>query len=272
MNETKKKEREQNGGDTSLNPSNRKKKRWLLFSGILLLAATAAFLMFREGVLWFNMPSAKKYPVRGVDASHYQGQMDWDILAQQGITFAFLKATEGSGTVDDCFADNWKNARAAGLYVGAYHFFSFDSSAVTQAENYCTVVPADADALPPVIDLEFYRSENLPETAEVQENLRIMLESLRSFYGKKPIIYTTKSCWETYLQDTEFDYTLWIRSIFTKPSDDYQPAWTFWQYNPRGILDGYTGGEMRIDLNVFRGNMNDFRAFSGYQTAPGTPE
>ena len=238
------------------------RRRRILVAGFLLLAVLFIFLLFREGVIWFNMPSARKYPVRGVDASHYQGQMDWQIIAEQGISFAFLKATEGSGTLDDCFAENWKNARAAGLAVGAYHFFSFDSPAETQADNFCSVVPDDPDALPPVIDLEFYRSENLPDDAEVQRNLRILLDRLQEAYGRKPIIYTTKACWSRYLEGTDLDYTLWIRSIFTSPSDDFEPEWTFWQYNPRGMLDGYTGGEVLIDLNVFRGTKADFAAFA----------
>lgn len=229
---------------------------------MVTLLIAGAVLSEKKGLLWFNMPSGRKYPVRGVDASHYQGQMNWDVIADQGITFAFLKATEGSGTVDDCFAANWENARAAGLYVGAYHFFSFDSSAATQADNYCSVVPDDENALPPVIDLEFYRSENLPDAAAVQESLRILVGRFRGVYGKKPIIYTTKECWEAYLKDTELDYTLWIRSIFTPPLTKFKPEWTFWQYNPHGILDGYTGGDVRIDLNVFRGSMTDFEAFA----------
>ena len=97
------------------------RRRRILIAGFLLLVVLFMFLLFREGVIWFNMPPARKYPVRGVDASHYQGQMDWQIIAEQGITFAFLKATEGSGTLDDCFAENWKNARAAGLAVGALY-------------------------------------------------------------------------------------------------------------------------------------------------------
>lgn len=233
----------------------------------ILVCGLLLWHLLSTGTVWFNMPSQKKYPVRGVDASHYQGQMNWERIAEQGITFAFLKATEGSGTVDDCFADNWKNARAAGLYVGAYHFFSFDSSAATQADNYCTVVPDDEDALPPVIDLEFYRSENLPGADAVRESLRILLARMRGVYGKKPIIYTTKQCWEAYLRDTELDYTLWIRSIFTAPSGSIQPDWTFWQYNPRGMLDGYSGGDVLIDLNAFRGTEADFRRFAGYEPA-----
>lgn len=246
---------------TLINPK-RKLKVTLIVWSLLIAVGVALALLFQNGVLWFNMPSKRKYPVRGVDASHYQGEMNWETIAAQGITFAFVKATEGSGTVDECFQDNWKNARAAGLYVGAYHFFSFDSSASTQADNFCRIVPKEDDALPPVIDLEYYRNENLPEAKAVRENLRVLVTRLRNAYGKDPIIYTTNSCWKNFLKDADFKYTLWIRSIFTSPSDDLKPEWTFWQYNPRGVLDGYQGGEVLIDLNVYRGSMEEFRAFA----------
>ena len=237
-------------------------KRFLLILAVPAALLALLFLLFELDVIWFNMPPHRKYPVRGVDTSHYQGQTDWTRIAQQGITFAFLKATEGSGTTDEYFAENWENARAAGLYVGAYHFFSFDSAAETQADNFIAAVPVAEDALPPVIDLEFYRSENLPDADTVRQELRTLLSRMRSTYGKRPIIYTTNSCWERYLADTDLDYTLWIRSVFSAPSAELSPAWTFWQYNPHGLLDGYTGEEPRIDLNLFRGSMDEFLAFA----------
>ncbi len=259
-----------NGGSSKrLTNAKRKLKITLIVWSFLILAGCVLALLFRNGVLWFNMPSKKKYPVRGVDASHYQGKMDWETIANQGITFAFLKATEGSGTVDDCFQQNWLNARAAGLYVGAYHFFSFDSSAVTQADNYISVVPATEDSLPPVIDLEYYRKENLPPAKAVRESLRVLVSHLRQAYGKVPIIYTTDACWKEYLKDAEFEYTLWIRSIYTSPPSYLKPKWTFWQYNPRGMLDGYEGGEVLIDLNVFRGSMEEFRKYAAQSIRTG---
>ena len=78
--------------ETASSPSPRRRR--LLLIGILLLLGIFVIQMFREGLLWFNMPSRRKYPVRGVDASHYQGQMDWETIAGQNITFAFIKATE----------------------------------------------------------------------------------------------------------------------------------------------------------------------------------
>lgn len=236
----------------------RKVKRTILAWCGLLVVCVFLTLLVISGRLWFNMPSKNRYPVRGVDVSHYQGDINWETIAAQDITFAFIKATEGSGMVDDCFAVNWENARAAGLYTGAYHFFSFDSGGDTQAENFITTVPYEADAMPPVIDLEFYRSHNLPSTEEVQDNLRILLDAMKEHYGKTPIIYTTNQCYDEYLKGTDMEYTLWIRSIFTPPSSSLEPDWCFWQYNPRGILEGYEGDEQFIDLNAYCGTMDAF--------------
>lgn len=240
-----------------------KKRRYSVAVFAILATSAAVFaLLWQRGLIWFNMPSYSRYPVRGVDVSHYQGEIDWAVLSAQHVQFAFLKATEGSSSRDEYFAQNWQNARAAGVKTGAYHFFSFDSAASTQADNFCAVVPAEPDALPPVIDLEYYRREGeMPAPAEITASLRVLLERMRSFYGKKPIIYTTKSCWENYLQDTDLDYTLWIRSTLTAPPQEITPEWTFWQYHPRGRLKGYDGEEPCIDLNIFNGTEADFAAY-----------
>lgn len=240
--------------------ASRKMRRNILAWCCLLLVCAILVMLVLSGRLWFNMPSKKRYPVRGVDVSHYQGKIDWEVIANQDITFAFIKATEGSGTVDECFADNWEASRSAGLYTGAYHFFSFDSGGDTQAENFIQTVPVTTDALPPVIDLEYYRSEDLPSTETVRENLQIMLDALTEHYGKTPIIYTTNQCYEDYLKDTDMNYILWIRSVFTPPSSKLEPEWCFWQYNPRGLLEGYEGDEQFIDLNAYCGTMEAFIA------------
>ena len=242
-----------------MNGAKQKLKRKLLaWFGIFIFLCILAFF-FWQGILWFNMPSKRTYPVRGVDVSHYQGQIDWNVFAEQGISFAFIKATEGSALSDDMFLTNWLNARDAGITVGAYHFFSFDSPADTQAQNIIRMVPVEADALPPVIDLEFYRRSQLPDVTTVQESLKIMLDRLSLYYGKTPIIYTTNECYETYLADTDMEYTLWIRNVFSKPQDAVSDLWRFWQYNSRGLLDGYSGDETYIDLNLYRGSFSEFQ-------------
>ena len=66
-----------------------------------------------------DVPSKQDYPVRGVDLSYYQGNIDWDVLASQGVDFCFIKATEGIDHNDSQFAQNWETAQSAQIYVGA---------------------------------------------------------------------------------------------------------------------------------------------------------
>ncbi|MEG0597860.1 MAG: GH25 family lysozyme, partial [Oscillospiraceae bacterium] len=100
-----------------------------------------------------NPPS---YQVFGVDVSSYQGEIHWETLKAQGVQFAFIKATEGSGMTDSQFAASWQSVHQTDILAGAYHFFSYDSSAQDQASNFIAAVPVTENALPPVVDLEFY--------------------------------------------------------------------------------------------------------------------
>lgn len=117
-----------------------------LVAAVVTVAVTAGLLW--AGVVHPNNPSREQHPVRGVDVSRYQGEVDWPVLAGQGIDFAFIKATEGSSYVDPHFALNLKGATDAGLRVGAYHFFSFESAGTTQADNVIKVVSSGSGATP----------------------------------------------------------------------------------------------------------------------------
>ena len=246
-----------------------KRKRRLLYpllAAAFLSAFILAFLIWSiwNGYLLLNHPSRDRYPVRGVDVSHYQGVIDWPVLAEQGISFAFIKATEGSSHVDASFAYNYEEARRTDLRVGAYHFFSFDSGGKTQAEHFIRTVEAFDGMLPPVIDLEFYgdKAQNPPEPADVQRELSLMLEQLEAHYGRKPVLYATKASYDLYLAGAYEDYDIWIRDVVSQPSLSDGREWTFWQYTNRERLEGYQGEERFIDMNVFRGSEEDFAAYA----------
>lgn len=56
------------------------------------------------------------------------------------------------------------------------------------------------------------------------------------------------------------DYNIWIRNILSYPSLSDNKQWTFWQYTDRAVLDGYSGDEKFIDMNVFNGSKEDFNS------------
>jgi len=241
----------------------KRSKLLVLISVPILMLVVILALLFYFGLLLFNNPSVEEYPVRGVDVSSYQGEIDWEILSEQDIHFAFIKATEGSGYTDPYFSANYRGAQETDLRIGAYHFFSFDSSGKTQAENFIAAVPAADDMLPPVVDFEFYgeKEKNPPDACEARAALDAMLQALEAYYGMKPIIYATEKPYDVYLSGHYDEYDIWIRNVLTVPKPLNDQAWTFWQYTNRARLEGYHGKEYYIDMNVFNGTMEAFNAY-----------
>lgn len=233
----------------------------ILASGIA--ACGLAVLLLYHGILQFQYPSRVIYPVRGVDVSAYQGEIDWAALSNEGIQFAFIKATEGSSFVDKRFSYNWEQAHTTNLRVGAYHFFSFDSTGEAQAEHYIGTVPRVDGMLPPVVDLELYgRYRSAPPAkAEAVARLEALLTALEGHYGVRPIIYATHETYDLYLKDGYRNYDIWIRNVLFYPYLSDGRQWNFWQYSNRGRLKGYNGVERFIDLNVFHGTAEEFAAY-----------
>lgn len=231
-----------------------------IFISAILIIAFVFGILFYNGIILFNNPSYKQYPVRGVDVSAYQGEIDFKELAKNDIDFCFIKATEGSSFVDKKFAQNYTNAQKTNLYIGAYHFFSFESSGKQQADHFIKNVGTINNMLPPVVDLEFYGDyfKNKPSKQDVQKELNDFLSAIYKHYKKLPIIYATKESYDDYLSGEYKEYDIWIRNVINYPSLSDEKKWTFWQYTNRARLNGYSGREKYIDVNVFNGTKEEF--------------
>ncbi|MBT9778007.1 glycoside hydrolase family 25 [Clostridium sp. MCC353] len=242
-----------------------RKKIWIISmaaGAVLILLAVLGIGILTKKIkpnLWLS----GAYQVRGVDVSHYQGEIDWNALSGQGIQFAFIKASEGSGHVDENFAGNWENVKETGIYSGAYHFFSFDSPGDSQADLFISTVPKEEGRLAPAADVEFYgdKKVNRPDPQQVRQQLDIFLKRLEDHYGVKPVIYTTMTVYDSYIKGYYEEYPLWIRNVYYSPDFDMKGDWTFWQYSDTEKLDGYQGQEPYIDLNVFKGSVEDLEVF-----------
>lgn len=235
----------------------------MFWTGVLALGFLAVlFLLVMGKRLRPNLLFAGRYALDGVDVSHYQGEIDWARLREQGIDFAYIKATEGSSLTDDCFAANWQGAEEAGIHAGAYHFFSFDSEPETQAELYIETVGDLTGRLIPVVDVEYYGNtrEHPPKKEELVRDLERFLKLLEEEYQVKPVIYTTQLFYERYVKGSFTEYPLWIRSVYIPPLG-LGRSWQFWQYTDRAVLEGYTGAEKYIDRNVFYGTEEELEQY-----------
>lgn len=221
---------------------------------VLVLIFITVFILAKQKVIFINEWFVnEKNSTIGVDISAYQANVDMQALKAQNIQFVYIKATEGSTYQDEMFAQNRENAQAAGLLCGAYHFFSYDSPAQTQAENFIQTVGDDIRGeLLPVVDVEYYgdKEQNPPAKEDVVRELNAFLQALESHYAVKPMIYTRADIYENYLQGFSKEYKMWISSLYTPLRWNYHEDWYIWQYLNTGTLQGYSGGETYIDMNV----------------------
>src|SRR3954470_16205388 len=186
--------------------------------GLLAALALIIFLLCFFGIWIPNKPSQTEYPVRGIDVSHHQGEIDWKNVKASGVHFAYIKATEGGDFTDAGFADHWKNSGEAGLVRGAYHFFTFGSPGQAQAANFIARVPVEANALPPAIDLEFsgYNKDRRPAADEFQRELSAFWDAIFTHYHQSPVVYTTTDFQKQYLAAMPIE-RLWIREVLLRP-------------------------------------------------------
>jgi lysozyme len=212
--------------------------------------------------LWFvacesDTVRIKGYEVHGIDLSHYQSNVNWERVAAQGISFAFVKATEGKQHTDVLFTQNWTQMQAHGIKRGAYHFFRPSVDGEVQAKNFINSVEMSYGDLPPVLDIEV--EDDLPREVIIRE-MKAWLYWVELKYSIKPIIYTHYKFYNKFIVG-EFDkYPIWIAKYGGEPPRlGTGVKWWFWQYGNRGKLDGIDG---YVDFNVFHSTREELDRIS----------
>jgi lysozyme len=211
-----------------------------------------------------DLPRPTDYPIHGIDVSKFQGDIDWNAVANSGVKFAWIKATEGGDNADARFQANWTGAKAAGVPHGAYHFVYWCRPPMEEMANFEQNAPVENDALPPVLDVEATPTSKTCHRHLTQEGaiaeMKVMLDEMERHYGKRPVIYTTVDFYQAILADGAFmDYPIWVRSTKYQPSVKYGPRpWHFWQYQSDGSIAGI---QAHVDRDAFFGTEKQWEAF-----------
>lgn len=203
-----------------------------------------------------RFPVRPLYPIRGIDVSHHQKQIDWNRVADENVQFVWIKASEGGDFRDSLFQKNWKSAKSVGIPRGAYHFLTFCRSGRVQAKNFIAAVGSfDSTDLIPAVDIEYGGncSRRLSQ-AEMEKLLREFTTELRRFSKNPPILYLTREIYDDYFRNTSLKNRIWVRAIIASPSRDFRSDWSIWQYNHRGRVKGII---TPVDFNVIKGKSLD---------------
>ena len=216
----------------------------------LLLLSINIFGQQKQKLNYNSIRSENK--IWGIDISHHQSNIDWESLTQQKPHFIFFKATEGASLKDSKYDENYNEARSNGIIVGSYHFFTYRSSGVQQANNFLKVAKYNSGDLPLVIDAEY--SRKMPSKRLVTKELTDFMKIITRKTGKKPIVYCDYDFYKQYLKgNLRNKHYLWICDYRQQPDCD----WTFWQTTDKFEIQGVKG---RVDFNIFNGTRSELKA------------
>jgi len=199
----------------------------------------------------------ERFPISGIDISEHTGKVDFSRLNAQGVSFVYIKATEGTNYTDRRFRVNSESVRSSGLPYGFYHFFRFGKSGKVQAEYFLSRIARDPGKLPIVIDVEEWgNSSSKKSGSQVRAEVKSFIDIVTEQTGRELLIYTNLSTYNSMIKGY-FSNKIWICAFVDEP--DEQINWQFWQHCHTGSLEGVDGD---VDFNVFRGKLYDLESLT----------
>ena len=201
----------------------------------------------------------------GIDISNWQGSINFSDVRNSGIQIVYIEATEGNYYTDPYLQEFYDGAKANGLLVGFYHFFSPSVSAVTQAQYFTNAISGLTSECRLVLDLEEAGGLGADEISSIAVEF---LNEVESISGLGAAVYTYASFANNNIT-TGYgleNYPLWIAE-YGSSAPESNPIWgssyAGWQYSDTGRISGIN---TNVDLDIF----NDGILLSSSSTVPGS--
>ncbi len=224
------------------------------------------FTFDEKGRAVYSDASQKTYT--GIDVSVFQGNIDWNAVAADGIDFAMLRigyrgyGEKGIMGIDDNFYDNYNAATNAGLAVGVY-FYSQAINAEEAREEALYVLDALGDltlGYPVAYDWEYVendaaRTKDMTSEEITQCALAFCDEIEKA--GRTAIIYFNREIgYFDYDLKVLENYDFWLAEYKSYPTFLY--SYKMWQYTDSGKVDGIDG---EVDINI---SIKDYSAIGDF--------
>ena len=191
----------------------------------------------------------------GIDVSKYQQNVDWQKVADSGITFVMIRiGGRGYGQAGNLYADemaesHYEGAKAAGLKVGVYFFSQAISreEAVEEAQYALDLVANWHLDMPIVFDWEYV--SNAARTANTDAETvtacaAAFCDTIQAA-NKQAMIYVRPELEKLHLEQLAA-YDHWV--AWYSDTMDYSYDFAMWQYTKTGKVSGISGN---VDINLY---------------------
>ena len=193
-------------------------------------------------------PAGETY--EGIDVSGWQGVIDFLQVKNAGISFVYIKASEGQNIVDRYFRRNYEQAKANGFNIGFYHYVRARSTedAILEAEHFANTIAGTTPNCKLAMDFENFGNLTISEVNQISQ---VFLSKVQELTKKEMVIYSnTYSARTVFSQELANKYPLWVAQYGVKePSSNGKwKAWVGFQYTDKGEVPGING---YVDRNKF---------------------
>lgn len=204
----------------------------------------------RKNTMTYNDPGLTV--LRGVDASRWQGEVDWQAAADDCIDFAILRVggryqISGSIYDDAMFERYYADASAAGLKIGVYFYSQAitPKEAVAEADYVLEKIRDKHIDAPVVFDWETAetgsaRTKGLP-VSTVCDCAVAFCERVKAA-GYTPMVYmNTHDGYIKYDVSRLQDYDIWYAGQYDGAYPKFIYDFVMWQYTDKGSVAGFSG-------------------------------
>ena len=182
---------------------------------------------------------------RGVDVSHWQGDIDWQKAAANDVDFVML-GTRYKGDTDPKFRENADNAVKAGVKLGAYiySYATTPEEAAKEADFILKLVKDYPISYPIAFDAENEKTLGSLSKDQITEIVHTFCKKI-SDAGYYPILYANDYWLQNKLDMNALSqYPVWVAAYERMPKYN---RYVMWQGTDSGSVAGVQGN-VDIDL------------------------
>jgi GH25 family lysozyme M1 (1,4-beta-N-acetylmuramidase) len=191
--------------------------------------------------------------IKGIDVSAWQGQINWDTVADYGMGFVILRITEAGNVIDSCFEKNYSECQKHNIPTGVYKYsYAMTVSEIeSEARKVVSVLAGRKLQYPVWLDLEWNNQRTLG--SESIHKLAEAFEKIITAAGYQFGIYCNVDWYLNVICSHLKKYDLWIARYPAADNGTLQerlrPGYGVgWQYSSKAKIPGIPG---TVDRNVF---------------------
>lgn len=202
----------------------------------------------------FGMFNPNKYRLvfqQGADLSKFNRNVNMKLAKQNGMDFVILKAGSGYSGEDPKFQQNYNNAKAAGLNVGAY-WYSYAvnvEEAKEEAVRFMKILGKKQFEYPVYLDFEDPSQRKIPK--KTKTDMAIAFMSILEKNGFYTGLYSSGSWINNQFERERLkDYDIWIAHWHVTSPNCFTPDYGMWQFTNKSKIKGVPDtGEGGVDMN-----------------------